>query len=88
MEISAISDKMSADLVQYSIPSTDQGREDHLRAVCKLGADLRRLMRSHPSKWKFGKWGPADGLGSGFIMVFPALLKDDKQIGTREIVRI
>jgi len=88
VEISAISDKMSTDLVQYSIPSTNQDRKDHLRAVCRLGAELRGLISLHPSNWQFGGWDQTEGLRSGFITVFPQLLKEGQPVGQRDIIRV
>jgi hypothetical protein len=57
--------------------------QHHLHELCKLGEEVQGLMELHPSDWTFGSWDEA-----GFIMLVPALLKDDEQVANRQISRI
>jgi len=77
--ISNVANDISAYLEPYSSLKIG-GREDHLRELCRLGAELRGHMKSHPSAWTFGSWNEA-----GFIMMFPSLLKDNGQEVDRQI---
>lgn len=80
---SSLAQQMSGYLEPYSSPTNNGEREVHLRELCRLGEELRRLIETHPSDWKFGSWDEA-----GFIMLVPALLKDNKQVADRQIFRI
>jgi len=82
--ISSVANEISAYLEPYS-SGQNADREAHLYELCRLGAELRGLMRSHPSAWTFGSWNEA---GLGFIMMFPSLLKDEEQAVDRQIFRI
>jgi len=80
-DTSDIAARIAAYLEPYSDPADGQ-REVHLRELCLLGEELRGLMESHPSDWRFGSWD-----APGFIMLAPALLKDRQQIVDRQIFR-
>ena len=80
--ISNVANELSAYLEPYA-SAQNGGREAHLHELCRLGAELRGLMKSHPSMWTFGSWAEA-----GFIMMFPSLLKDSDQAVDRQIFRI
>ncbi|KAI9768045.1 MAG: hypothetical protein M1839_004205 [Geoglossum umbratile] len=80
-DLSARAHEISASLEGFS-SSQNGEREAHLWELCRLGAQLRGLMRSHPSQWTFGSWNEV-----GFVMLFPALLKDGVQVVDRQIFR-
>jgi hypothetical protein len=81
-DTSTIAKQMFDYLGPYSSPSKNGEREDHLRELSRRGEELRRLIESHPSDWTFGSWEQA-----GFIMLVPALLKDNEQVADRQIFR-
>ncbi|KAI9766189.1 MAG: hypothetical protein M1839_005019 [Geoglossum umbratile] len=87
-EIMTLSSQASGYLAPYAKPSTGGAREDHLLALFRIGAELQELISSHPSDWGFDGWNSARGFVIGFIVVFPALLKDGEEVMRRETIRV
>jgi hypothetical protein len=69
------SNRLTGSLQPYARDVTDQDREEHLFALCGLGAGIKRLMDAHPSKWTFGSWESRPD-----IVLFPSMLVDGIQV--------
>ncbi|KAF4632162.1 hypothetical protein G7Y89_g5965 [Cudoniella acicularis] len=78
-----IAANLSAEFRDYAFATSGTQREEHLFELCNIGAELRGQMSSHPSTWEFGAWDEIRGPRSGYIMVFPTLLKDEEQAAAR-----
>jgi hypothetical protein len=76
--VSIVSNNMFNYLARYAFYN-NQGREDHLRELCRRGAELVKMMESNPSNWTFGRFVETRQ-GSGPIMVFPPLLRDGELV--------
>ncbi|CZR58249.1 uncharacterized protein PAC_08140 [Phialocephala subalpina] len=84
-----IATELSDQFTLCAIADRNSQREGHISELCNIGAELRRLMSSHPSTWDFGGWGGSELQSrGGVIIAFPALLQDEEQVAPRRIFRV
>ncbi|KAF8856739.1 hypothetical protein BDZ45DRAFT_727176 [Acephala macrosclerotiorum] len=81
----AIAKAISRQLAGYANPNENDIRGADIERLSELGDELRGLIKSHNSSWKFGPWENTD---LGFITIFPALLKDGEQLMQKQMFRI
>ncbi|KAF4625507.1 hypothetical protein G7Y89_g12659 [Cudoniella acicularis] len=86
-DLGNIAASLSAEFRSYAFANHDAQREGHLFELCKIGLELRNQMERHPADWGFGDWD-SRGPRSGYIMLFPTLLKDDEQAAARRLFQL
>ncbi|CZR70253.1 uncharacterized protein PAC_20154 [Phialocephala subalpina] len=79
--IAQVAHELADDLRAYS--NSNGKREEHLVSLCELGDNLRRSMQDHPASWTFGPLQQ-----DGYIILVPALLRDEGEVIASQRFRI